>query len=239
MAITYVSNQENSAGGGASSPWTISINIGTRTNGLLVVCLGGYLTGGGFDAISMTYAGVALAKDIEVNETQYVSVWHLAAPANGTNNLVITFTPTSGGVWFDAYVLTSWYDGAHQTQATVKDQTNSGTGSTDPTLSVTPTENNELLVGIYFSGQGTVLTTGADETILANESFGGQCTGGSYAIQTTAGAQAVNYSGNDAAWAEAVATYKQAAAAGGRTTKNTDSHPLGIHAGISRRVNLP
>jgi hypothetical protein len=29
------------------------------------------------------------------------------------------------------------------------------------------------------------------------------------------------------------------AGGGGRTTKNTDSHPLGIHAGISRRVNIP
>jgi len=28
-------------------------------------------------------------------------------------------------------------------------------------------------------------------------------------------------------------------AAAGRTTKNTDAQPLGIHAGISRRINAP
>src|SRR3990167_1178376 len=36
-----------------------------------------------------------------------------------------------------------------------------------------------------------------------------------------------------------VSVYATYGAGGGRTTKNTDARPLGVHAGISRRVNLP
>src|SRR3990167_7506806 len=55
----FVSNQEDTTAG--SSPQTISINIGTRTNGLLVVAIA-YQPSADTDSFSATYGGVAMSR---------------------------------------------------------------------------------------------------------------------------------------------------------------------------------
>ena len=211
MAITPVSNQE-SLTASPTSPVTVAVDIGTRTNGLLVVGLGYFASN--THSISITYGGVALTKIAEQpnNTAAYsAALYYLAGPTDGANDLVITYTVDSGGALSNLYALASWYDGAAQTS--VLDQQNAGTGSTDPSLAITPTEDNELIVSQYFSADNDVLTVGAGETGINNYDIGNNVYGGSYAIQTTAGAQTIDFAGVDNTWQMVVASFKAAGGA--------------------------
>ena len=207
MAITYVGALEDATAG--ASPKTVAVNIGTRTNGLLVVALCFY--DNSLSTPAVTYAGTSMTLASEyptTNGVYHVALYYLANPANGNNNLVITWTGTSLAM----YVLASWYDGAAQTSPL--DQVVTGTGSTDPSLNITPTADNELIVSHYYSGANDELTVGSGETKIDGYDFGADVTGGSYAIQTTAGTQTVDWAGVDDTWYMVVASFKQAAAGG-------------------------
>ena len=216
MTITYVSYAVDSYD--SASPLgsrTVSVNIGTRTNGLLVVGVGLYNTNPSWTPYvsTMTYAGTSMsqatADTISNGATDYITeLWYLTAPTNGTNNLVVTFNASQAGRFF---IIASWYDGANQTQASVLGNTNKGNGTTDPSVSLTPPEDNCLIVSHYFSEANSELTVGSGETKIAGYDFGGQVSGGSYVIQTTAGAQTVDWSGTDAYWSMCVASFKQLA----------------------------
>lgn len=215
MAITLVSSQENALTA-PTSPATVSINVGTRTNGLLKVdCVG--TASNVISAMTATYAGASMnassrAENVFSSPARLFAVtFYLAPPTDGTNDFVLTFTIDSGGSISELYVLSSWWDGVYQ--GTALDQQASGSGSTDPSASVTPTENNELVAGTHYSRANSVLTVGADETLLQNHDFGANVAGGSYVIQTTAGAQTVDFTGADDQWVMIVTSFKQYAAA--------------------------
>ena len=202
MAITYVGALEDATAG--SSPKTVAVNIGTRTNGLLVVAVCFY--DNSMSTPAVTYAGVSMSLASEyptTNGVYHVALYYLANPTNGNNNLVLTWTGSN----LSMYVLASWYDGVAQTSPL--DQVVTGTGAADPSLSITPTENNELIVSHYFSAANDELTVGAGETKIDGYDWGGDVTGGSYAIQTTAGAQTVDWAGVDSTWYMVVASFKE------------------------------
>jgi len=207
LAISYVGALEDATAG--SSPKTIAVDIGTRTNGLLVVAVCFY--DNAMTISSVTYAGTAMSLASEyptTNGVYHVALYYLANPTNGNNNLVLTWTGSN----LSMYVLASWYDGVAQTSPL--DQVVTGTGSTDPSLSITPTVDNELIVSHYFSEANNELTVGAGETKIDGYDWGGDVTGGSYAIQTTAGAQTVDWAGTDSTWYMVVASFKEEAAGG-------------------------
>lgn len=210
MAITYVSNAEDTTTG--SSPQTISVDIGTRTNGLLVVGVSGSVTQT-FASFTATYGGVNMSTPGVYREAGglFAILFYLADPADGANDLVLTWSVNSGGSISYKHTLASWYDGANQTQAAVLDQHNENTGATDPTLDITPGEAGELIVSQYVSKANDVLTVGADETEINNWDQGANVTGGSYAIQTSAATQTINWAGADDTWVMAVASFKAAA----------------------------
>jgi hypothetical protein len=209
LAITFVSSAEKAYS--SATPVTSdtqTLDIGTRTNGLLVVGVG--IRGAAVTSVNgITWNGVALAKADAITNTVPANdgrseVWYLAAPANGSNNLVVTFS----GDTTQYYIVTSWYDGAHQTQASVLDDTATGTGSTDPSVDIVPTQDNDLIVSLYISETNTPDTVGTGETLLQDHDFGAFVAGASYAIQTTAGTQTVDWTGVDDEWSMTVASFK-------------------------------
>ena len=217
MAITYVGNQEDT-NAAATSPQTISVNIGTRTNGLLVVSFKAYC-GNNLSALSMTYNGVSLTAGtrktrIISSPINYVAQhFYLVTPTNGTNDLVITWTLDFGSSFTAKHIVAMWFDGAKQDQATVLDQEVSGEGSTDPSVDITPSEDNELIIGSYFSAANNVLSVGSGETLINDWDAGSYVMGDSYVIQTAAGAQTVDFSGVDDNWIMVASSFRQYAAA--------------------------
>lgn len=196
----------------STSTW----DAGALTNGLLVVGIGTHDTAPGFTATvnSIKWGGTQLSFAVAITSTSgnndiETEFWYLTNPASGSNDLVITYNANINR----SYRLASFWNGANQTQGTVLDQIASGTGATDPTASITPGEDNELIVSHYLSEAATVLTVGAGETLITEIDFGSQVSGGSYAIQTTAGAQTVDWAGTDSQWSMVVASFKQAAGA--------------------------
>lgn len=211
MSFSAVGNQEDITVG--TSPMTISVDIGTRTNGLLVVCVSGLVSN--VLTLTATYNGVALDSAVyyRIASGQFSQILYLTNPSNGANDLVLTWTIASGGTFTYKHTLISWWDGAHQTQASVLDQVNSGDGSTDPSLTITPTEDNELIISQYMSRANDVLTPEGSGISINDWDQGGNVMGGSYVIQTTAGLETISFSGADEIWTMALASFKQAASA--------------------------
>jgi hypothetical protein len=214
MAITYVSSAEQNTTSD-TTPITMTTDIGTRTDGLLIACVAT------IDTITHTHAsptwnGVAMgtaASYVDQTSGSYmrVSMYYLANPANGSNTFSLTYDDGFGGSSQAAasYVVLAWFDGAHQTQASVLDDFESGDGSTDPTLTLTPTTNNQLLVSMYASEDDAILTPG--QTVLQTQDNGTRTHGASYLIQTTAAPQAMTWTGTDANWIMVAASFKAAA----------------------------
>lgn len=102
------------------------------------------------------------------------------------------------------------------------DQQNGATGtSTSPSPgSVTPTEDNELIITtITFNGASGGITPPTGFTMPDSQEFSSGVNMGfavAYKVQTTAGSETPTWTlGNSRAWAATVATYKAAAGGGG------------------------
>jgi len=132
-----------------------SVNIGTRTNGLLVVSADirdATPTTGSIEVESVLWNGVNLSKATSgfyvPNEDFYTSIWYLVNPDDGTHNLVVNYSgngTTTGAR--TVYTNIAWFDGALQKQGAVLDQTNQGQGSAaKPTLNINPTEDYEMIL---------------------------------------------------------------------------------------------
>lgn len=191
---------------------TMSINAGTGSNRLLVVifCQRGnplrtYST--------VTYNSVAMTKvttvGTETAETidLEVTIWYLIAPTTGTNNLSLTMSGTTT-VEAMAFVI----EGVDQTSPLDQEVNGSGTNDTAMSISITPTVDNEFIVGGIVHEAATALTVGSGETSLYDTDQGAWVTSGSYVIQTTKGTQAVNWTaGAGDNWAGLTASFKEAA----------------------------
>ena len=131
-----------------------ALNIGTRTNGLLLVKVGLHdASPGNTPNIStVTWNGVTVNKRSEAtltsgNDDYVAEIWSLKDPddatvGDGAHDCVVTFTATNVT---KAYIQLSWYDGVDQTSEF--DNQNTGTGTTDPTVDLLPTGDDRLIVG--------------------------------------------------------------------------------------------
>lgn len=225
MAITHGGDWEanvNPFDGPTTIDWDDTFDIGTLTNGLLVVKFS-YKATASLNTLTMKWDGVALTQavwDDGGSSDPSTSIFYIMNPSNGSNTLEIDGEISFGGSAYYGSVHVSWWNGVHQSAAKDQDETATGTG--DPSVDITPSENNELCVCIFLSAQNDVLSVGSGETLLDDHDFGGWVAGSSYAIQSTAGTQTMDWSGTDAdVYAIAAASFKEASGAGAQTLTST------------------
>lgn len=217
--ITFVNSQEQ-AETSPTSPITMAIDIGTRTNGLLVIG-NVFLSSNVFSGLSATYNAVSMGNgtlyEVIAGSGYMQAKFHfLENPSNGNNDYVITYTHTGGGSIFYAYILAAWYDGAHQSSVFGNENGSNGDSSAISTL-LTPPEDNCLIQGVYYSESNNVGSIGSGENFLDDYDFGSRVAGGSYVIQGTAGEQDIDWSLSPGdLWIQAVISLKAAAVAGGQ-----------------------
>lgn len=200
----------NAATAGAVNTSSFSHTTGAISDGLIVVFVALRVVG---DSVSgVTYGGQALARANNALGTESESdIWYKVAPLTGANTVAISGTLTD-----DYRVYAATFAGV--TQTTPLDDFDDGSGnSAAATATTTPTENNELIVGMVTSEGGSAPSTGAGETTLFNHDNGTWASAASYVIQTTAAAQAINYTVDDDTWVVATASFKQAV--GGATLR--------------------
>lgn len=218
MAITYNNKATNISTSG--TPVSFNYTVGSGSNRLLVAIMCGRTSG---SLSSMTYNGVSmtLAKRQSNADGESVEIWYLVNPASGTNSL--QYAKSSSGDDWRAYV--SDWAGVKQTSPvniTAGSNANAGNGST----SITPTADNCLIVAGLTSEDGGAPGTGSGETTLYNTDEGAWSTGSSYVIQTTAGAQTMDYTGQDdynAVAAVAFEAYPSNVAPGAPTLETADN----------------
>ena len=119
---------------------------------------------------SITYAGVALTKAAEQNQSGSpdvrVELWYLAAPATGNNSVNVTLT---GNARFVA--SSASFTGVDQ--VTPIEDTDTGTDAA-PTVQVTTTSNNAWVVDVLAQERSTPTpSVGAGQTQLWSNSSGG------------------------------------------------------------------
>lgn len=141
------------------SSYTISYTRPTASNALLVVSTAFWDSN---STSTVTYNGVSMTKayNSDYGEVYHSEIWYLAAPASGTNDVVLTFTGTVA----DLVVGVSTFSGIDQStpfrSGSVGYVTTVGTSSTSPYVDVINCVANDLVYGVCIRN-GSVLS-GAD-----------------------------------------------------------------------------
>lgn len=152
MAISYVSS-------GNSGTESSSVDIGSLTNGCLIVCVAINSKSG---SCSVTYNGVSMTLvDTQVNTgsanfTLYSFI--LVNPASGSNTLTVTQT---GGLSRYAWVSYSGVSSAGQPNANGKNTVSSANNISN---SVTTTKDNCWVIGCGFFSAGGSFSSGSNYT---------------------------------------------------------------------------
>lgn len=228
MAIAFVSSARQT--GSTVSSFTMTVDVGTGSNRLLVVFL---MTRSAtlYNVSSMTYNSVAMSQAALSDNTVPANklrseVWYLANPSSGSNTLSVTWSSAPSQYECQA----AWFTGVDQTSPL--DDTDAASGdSNTPAVSLTPTVDNCLLAGGVIHEAAAALGSGSGETTIYNNDNGAWVTSSEYAIQTTAATQSVDWTGGSDYWAAAGAVFKEYVASGGVTVT-----PAAVYS-VSATVN--
>jgi hypothetical protein len=156
MTIAFVNSTRQT--GSLVSSFNMTVDVGTGSDRLLVVCL--MQRGAAMYDATLTYNSVSLTR---ASVGQYgavlrAEVWYLANPSSGSNTLAVSY----GGNTVQQYECqVSWYINAEQT-APLDDYDGTNGSSTTPSVTLVPTEDNELLVGCCIHEDVTALSTDND-----------------------------------------------------------------------------
>jgi hypothetical protein len=170
------------------------------------------------DPTGITYNGVSMTKAVSLNDGSNASssLWFLASPATGANDVVVTYSSnqrfTSGSVSFSGASSTYGVTGSNQ----------ASTG--DPTVTVTTTSSAGFLVdSIYQNNGGLGLSPDAGQTSRYNEaSFDGFDGWGSTKSVTSVGSYTMSWSQDTGAadrWISTTLEVKEYVAAGSGSAK--------------------
>jgi hypothetical protein len=235
MALAFIAAQNGSANGAAT---TGALGTAIATNDLVVV---GVIVNDESITISMSdNGGTPMSWSTAIGPIDHSGATVLRgyifyAIGNGTGATTVTATPSAGTPSVRAIVHV--FSGNATTSPL--DQTGSGEDATTTTHdisgTVTTTQADEVLCGFARATSALAPTAGADYTIPANGTTSVSMS--QYRIVAATG----DYS---SPWTSAanetcvtlMATFKALVEGGGRTTKNTHSHPLGVHSGRTWRV---
>lgn len=230
MAITFY----NVRGLSESSGDTLTISpIVSATNPVIVVCVA---IKGNDTVQSMIRDSLSFTQlNTDINGDARSELWYLAGPSAGTLDIVITLTGSSR--WLVAGLV---YTGVHQTTPFRTAAANSNNGTNEfPTVDVVAL-NGEMVVDSLCQVSAGPDTAVADHTERRNAGAtgGGTDTAGASQEKASSGAiETMGWTMSDSDnWAICAGPLQEAGAAPGRTTYNTDSHPLGQHLGHSLRM---
>lgn len=172
----------------SASSVTFSKSVSATSTLLIVHITSSLVTG-------VTYAGVAMTLSTTTGQG---SIYYLANPTIGTNNIVVSFssaTASAGSSISYAGTATSSPFGAFSLTH------NWATGS--PSNSITTTIDNSIIDDYYSDGLGGSYSANSPQTQRAADRCAGNLSDGASTLQsTTAGNYSLGWSGPNGSWAE-------------------------------------
>lgn len=166
---------------------TVTWNHTVASGAMLVVHVMLWQDVAGTGTISGLFAnGIAMTKAVAVTSTQMRSeIWYLFKPNSGSNVISATI---SGNTDDRKFRSTSW------TGVGSIGNTNSATGATgSPSVSVTTTKDNSVVVDIVSKFGTTAATVGAGQTSVMNDNSGSTNAMASYESKAVAGAVSMDW----------------------------------------------
>lgn len=214
MAYQLVAGSPTRAQFNFANP-SLSVNAGSGADRILI---GGMALRGSQDADinAITYNGAAVSV---IGSTTFanslrVFLFYLINPSEGSNTLAITPSATANRQ-FEVQVAV--FVGADQDSPL--DDWGVATGSSaTPSVTLDPTTDDELLFGFCIHEGANANTTGDGETTIYNNDNGAWVTSSSYAVQTTAAQQSVD-------WTNAASDVWHAIAAGFKVAADANTSP--------------
>ena len=204
----------------ASFSWSHTVGGSLSNSALIVPIQLRDATGTDLPVSTVTVGGNSATKayeptrldDIDGGHT-LASIWIRLAPSSGANTIVVTPTGTcdfGGGQGLSVSGIK---------QSTTPNQTATGSdgvsGSSDPSVNITPTVDNCIIVDSVYDQSDTDFSVGTNQTQIAQydpKNGGGDRAFSSYYIQTTATLEAMNWiaTANVDKWISAVAAFEPA-----------------------------
>lgn len=175
---------QNGFGAGATVTWNHTVASGATC---LVVHVMLWQDVAGTGTISGLFAnGIAMTRAAAATGVQMRSeIWYLMKPNAGTNVISATI---SGSTDDRKFRSTSW------TEVLGVGNNNTATGVTgSPSVSVTTTKDNSVVVDVVSKFGTTVATVGAGQTSVMNDNTGATNAMASYESKATAGAVSMDW----------------------------------------------
>jgi hypothetical protein len=197
---------------GSECPKTTDYDCGTGAT-LLVVTIVSAGTGAGAlrqgtNGLAPTYGGRLLTQgnSTQGGATEYetaCSLWYLIDPPPGVNTLSVPNTRPN-----TIYVVASSYKAADGYTSALDDNDGTGnTGSTNPTVTSTPTVDGDVIVAV--SGQGyDSAPSGRTGTVLFETDDGAYSDNHQYYLQATAAAFAMSWTQSSDDWCIVACAFK-------------------------------
>lgn len=185
-----------------------SHTVGTGANSILIVVVMGNDTTSDRNVTGITYAGQALTFFAGYEDgvhTYRLDVYYKLNPTVGANNVIVTW---QGNVNFAGAEAYSFF-GVDQVSPT--DGSNTATATGNPSVSITTTKANDLLIDCIYSELGSDLTVGGGQTVNAQIGVngGGDRAVSSYKIATSVGSNTMSWTGS-AVYDDIVCAFKAA-----------------------------
>lgn len=231
MAITVnATGTEGTQGSSASYNYTnITVAAGSNTALVFQITFTANVTGitCTWDSGGTNQSMTVLNSQKEDTWSNYVYVFGLLAPTTGNKTLAVSWTTNSS-----ITACAAAFDGVLQTSiaAAFTNAANNSANSANPSLSITTASGDATFAGIVCSNSISGVTT----TQLYRNGSAHQAA--SYAL-SSGSSDAHTWTMSSSNWGMAGIRLNQVSA-GGRTTKNTRSAPLGVEIGMNWRGGL-
>ncbi len=179
MSIAYDTVVNASFGGSATTTKTWSHTCSGSDRIIFVQTLTD-----GNNVSGVTYGGVAMTRVYGQTTDFYSTIYALPNPATGANNVVVTCSVAQNII-----PMSVSYTGAKNEVPTIS---NTGSGSSPLSVSVTTTADNSWLLGYVRKTTSGTITAGAGTTLRASDTTYGLYTCDSGAPTTPAGSDSLN-----------------------------------------------
>ena len=200
VVTTPVFDASSSGSTSSGTSVTIAHTVANQPNRGFIVSVS---TGGAYPS-GITYAGTAMTRISQINNTgNYVSIWSLANPSAGTNNIIVSLASSD-------HIIAGGMSFYHVNQSSVLSNagTNGNSGATSSSITVTTTANDFAVDAISINNGSPSLTVGSGQAERFNVTAGD--TGGGSTERATGTSTVMSWS-----WTPTVAVAHVAARVNG------------------------